>query len=240
MGGWWASSWYQAGGVALVAAWIIWIVVSITLHELAHGWAAIGRGDQTPHTSGHMTFNPIVHMGGQSLFMLAMLGIAWGAMPIDPTRMKGRYAEAWVAFAGPLMNFTLAVICILGGGVALALMSDAQNDQFFHGPFQMANTTSSVRAKLAMFAMVGGELNVGLGLFNLIPVPPLDGSRILGNFSRGYHRLMASDAGRVGTTIAFVLAFLLAGRVIWPIGMLVASLGMAIISMVLKLVGVAP
>ncbi len=237
-GGWWVSNYYQVGGIALVAARVIWVILSITLHELAHGWAAIGRGDQTPRLSGHMSVNPVVHMGPQSLIMLAIFGIAWGQMPIDPTRMRGRYAEAWVAFAGPLMNFVLAVICILSGGIMLAFMSDAQVHHFLEAPYRIGTTTDLMLPKLAMFALVGGTMNIGLGIFNLIPVPPLDGSRILGNFSSAYHRFTNSDGGRVGTTIVYVLAFLLAGTVIWPVGFYTTGIGMHLVGTLLKLAGI--
>ena len=239
-GGWWASSAYESGGFALVAAWIFWVVISITFHELAHGWAAIGRGDQTPIHSGHMTFNPIVHMGLQSLAMLALLGIAWGAMPIDPSRMKGRYAQAWVAFAGPLTNFLIAAICLLCGGVAIAFMSTDQIDAFVQHPFEALKGGPLMAPKLAIFAGVGAMLNLSLGVFNLLPLPPLDGSRILANFSPAFRNFTMTDGGRILSMIAFVLAFFFAGRFIVPIGKIVTVLGMGSVAALLKLVGIGP
>ena len=82
------------------------------LHELAHGWAAIWLGDQTPVRQGRMTGNPLVHMGPWSLLMLAVAGIAWGQMPIDRTRLRGRHGEAIVAAAGPAMNVLLALAAL--------------------------------------------------------------------------------------------------------------------------------
>ena len=69
----------------LYFAVIIVVVISICLHELAHGFAAIALGDRTPEETGHITMNPLVHMGGFSLMMLAIAGISWGAMPVDPS-----------------------------------------------------------------------------------------------------------------------------------------------------------
>ena len=106
--GWWVADFLRAFGPAFVIAWAFWIIFSICLHELSHGWAAIALGDRTPIESGHMTFNPLVHMGGMSLVAFALIGIAWGAMPINPARLRGRYAEALVALAGPAMNLVLA------------------------------------------------------------------------------------------------------------------------------------
>ncbi len=240
MGGWWAQNAYETGGPALVVAWVFWVVISITFHELAHGWAAIGRGDQTPHLTGHMTFNPIVHMGVQSLVMLALLGIAWGAMPVDPTRMKGRYAPAWVALAGPLTNFLIAIICVLGGGIAVATMTSDQIDAFLQELFNALRGGTLMAPKLAIFAGVGAMLNIGLGIFNLIPLPPLDGSRVLANFSRPYRDFTMTDGGRIASMIAFVLAFFFAGRFIVPVGMIVTVIGMGTVAALLRLVGIGP
>src|SRR4051794_36782865 len=68
---------------------IIVVIVSVCLHELAHGFTAMALGDRTPEETGHITLNPHVHMGTTSLLMLAFTGLAWGAMPVDPTRMRG-------------------------------------------------------------------------------------------------------------------------------------------------------
>lgn len=62
----------------MVAGYALIVIFSITLHELAHGWAAIWQGDRTPIETGHMTWNPLVHMGWASLLMFAIVGIAWG------------------------------------------------------------------------------------------------------------------------------------------------------------------
>ncbi len=75
------------------------VVVSICLHELAHGWAAIRQGDDTPIQLGHMTFNPMVHMGSVSLLLFVFTGIAFGAMPVNPLRFRSRYGQAIVSGA---------------------------------------------------------------------------------------------------------------------------------------------
>lgn len=245
LGGWWVSSYFQMGGLALVAASAIWVIVSITLHELAHGWAAINRGDMTPIHTGHMTWNPLVHMGMTSLIVFAITGIAWGLMPIDPSRMRGRYAEAFVALAGPLMNLALAIICIIGGGVALALLTDAQLDhlleQFRSDPVQLdLGPRSPIAARIAVFCGVGGMLNIILFVFNLLPCPPLDGSRIIASFSRAYREFMTTQGGQFVSMIVFILAFFFAGTVIRGIGMFGTFLGMSAVYAMLKLVGFGP
>lgn len=157
---------------------VLVVVLSIILHELAHGYAAIYRGDDTPIRSGHMTGNPLVHMGPWSLIALALFGIAWGQMPIDSTRIRGKYGEAIVAFAGPATNLLLAFGCMIG----VVLM------EMYGPPIQPGVDTPASTTLLLL--EVGGLLNLVLFLFNLIPVPPLDGSHILANFNRDYDRFI--------------------------------------------------
>ena len=80
---WWVHQEYRSGGLVAVLSWAFWVIFSITLHELGHGWAAIRQGDDTPRRLGRMTLNPLVHMGVPSLVMFALIGIAWGAIATD-------------------------------------------------------------------------------------------------------------------------------------------------------------
>ncbi len=66
------------------------LIFSITLHELAHGWAAISQGDDTPQKTGHLTLNPVVHMGWESIIFLCIAGIAWGQMPVNPDKFRSK------------------------------------------------------------------------------------------------------------------------------------------------------
>ena len=78
---WWVHHVVETRGAVVLVAWIFWVILSIVLHELAHGWAALWQGDDTPRRLGRMTMNPLVHMGGTSLLIFAIIGIAWGVMP---------------------------------------------------------------------------------------------------------------------------------------------------------------
>ena len=153
---------------------VVALILSITLHELAHGWAALRKGDDTPRYLGHMTPNPITHMGPIGFFAVFLLGIGWGAMPVTPSRLRGKYAEAFVAFAGPLMNLLLALI----GLTILAIWIKSAPTSSL-SPFHV-----NLREALWYF----GHINVALFLFNLAPVPPLDGSRILADVYPPYRR----------------------------------------------------
>lgn len=196
---WWvAYTWHQ--NPAMFVSWVFWVIGSIVLHELSHGWAAIRCGDRTPIDSGHMTWNPLVHMGGMSLLMFALVGIAWGQMPVSPSRFRGRYDDARVAAAGPAMNFALAVVAAVLGGLWV---------------FFASGVGQPLYSNVQLFFLVGVSLNIALMLFNLIPVPPLDGSRITANFVPEYQRLINTEKGAIASLIAFVLLFFFFGRVLF-------------------------
>jgi Zn-dependent protease len=198
---WWvAETWQQ--NPAMFVSWVFWVIGSIVLHELSHGWAAIRCGDRTPIEAGHMTWNPLVHMGGMSLLMFAIVGIAWGQMPVSPNRFRGRYDDARVAAAGPAMNFALAVVAAVLGGVWVVFAGNGNVGQPLYG-----NTLT--------FFLVGVSLNIALMLFNLIPVPPLDGSRITANFVPEYQRVINTEKGAIASLIAFVLLFFFFGNVLF-------------------------
>lgn len=189
MGGWWiADQWSGLNGPVTVVSWLVWVVVSITLHELAHGWTAVKLGDDTPYRTGHMTWNPMVHMGPYSFVALFLVGIAWGAMPVDPSRLRGKHADTLVTLAGPLMNLGLGLIALI------ALI--------FWEPLAGGHIISSItvgeplKTNLYIFLKAGAFLNFVLMLFNLLPTPPLDGGRILMNIWPAFRRLMHSENGQ--------------------------------------------
>lgn len=155
---------------------VVTMVFSTVLHELAHGWAALWQGDPTPHERGHMTIDPRVHMGWPSLFLLVTTGMCFGAMPIDPTRFRSRHGDLFVSAAGPLMNLALALVALTTLGIWLALAPD----------------TDLVTDNLHHFLWVFGYCNIALALFNLLPIPPLDGSTALANVHRGYAKWIDS------------------------------------------------
>jgi Zn-dependent protease len=169
-GQWWVHSYIQDGQVVLLVSWIFWVIFSICMHELAHGWAALWQGDDTPRQLDRMTMNPLVHMGGMSLLVFALIGIAWGVMPVDPSRFRNRrWGDVLVSAAGPAMNVALAVVALTAAGVWEQYGDSIANEGLYE------NVTD--------FLFVGGMLNIVLAAFNLLPIPPLDGSRIASGFS---------------------------------------------------------
>lgn len=201
--GWWVTNAYNNNGQVYLLSWVIWVIGSIVLHELAHGWAALWQGDGTPRWSGHMTWNPLVHMGTWSLIMFAIMGIAWGQMPVNPSNFRSRYGDAIVSAAGPAMNLGLALLCMIG--LALWVV--------FGGSVQ-----DPVRTNVTTFLKVGALLNIVLMLFNLLPVPPLDGYRILSDFVPSFGRLWMGEQGAVVGVVAMVLLFAFGGQLIFSTG----------------------
>jgi Zn-dependent protease len=179
---------YLSFGPSGAAAYLLWMVGAIVLHELAHGWAAIWQGDDTPRVYQRMTWNPMVHMGLYSLIMLVLVGIAWGMMPTDPSKYRwGRRGRIVVSGAGPAMNALLWLICWVGLGLVFrhGIPEDASSATGLYGLIE-ALPTPGLRG-LAIFLLVGGYLNGLLTLFNLLPIPPFDGASILAGFSRRFY-----------------------------------------------------
>ncbi|MFM9959544.1 MAG: site-2 protease family protein [Phycisphaerales bacterium] len=197
--GWWVAELWHNDRAWLVSQ-VFWVIFSICLHELGHGWSAIRLGDRTPILTGHMTWNPVKHMGIPSLIVFALTGYAWGAMPVDPSRMRGKYADAIVAAAGPAMNLGLAVVCT----AALALWMK----------YAPASTPDHFEQNVRTFFFAGAVLNCVLLVLNLLPVPPLDGSRIVADFVPSFRNLISDPrAAMVGLIVIFIV-FSRVGRVV--------------------------
>lgn len=150
------------------------ILIAITFHEFAHAFAADKLGDNTPRNQGRLTLNPLKHIDPIGFALLIVAGFGWG----KPVQVNPRYfnrkismskAEAIVAFAGPLMNILLAIISTI---VMACLLK-----------FELINNLPTRTMWLILVFIIELILiNIGLGLFNLIPLPPLDGFKILNNF----------------------------------------------------------
>ncbi len=188
---WWFSDLFHTDK-ALLISWVFWVIFSICLHELGHGLEAMRRGDTTPRDTGHMTWNPLVHMGYASLIVFALCGVAWGAMPVNMSRLRGRHGDAAVAAAGPAVNLLLAAICT----VLLAIWK-----KYASGMDQ------TVFENFSTFFLAGAFLNLVLMALNLLPLPPLDGSRVVGSFSPGYRSLLSQPNAEVFGLILVVIAF---------------------------------
>ncbi|MDZ8083296.1 MAG: site-2 protease family protein [Nostoc sp. DcaGUA01] len=165
---------------------IIIVIFSITLHELAHGWAAMSQGDNTPQKTGHLTLNPVVHMGKESIIFLCLMGIAWGQMPVNPSKFRSpKLGNILVSAAGPLSNLGLGILFI----VVLKLLGNLSLSGLF-----------SVE-----FIYLAARINLILFLFNLLPIPPLDGFHV---FSEIFPKLKPLENTQFGL-FAMMLLFII-------------------------------
>lgn len=197
---WWVAQIYAASPI-LLFSWIFWVVGSICLHELGHGWMAMRCGDDTPRALGHLTMNPFVHIPWPwAWIMFGLFGFTWGLMPVSPHQFRGRYDDAKVAAAGPAVNLVLAVICVFASVAWMVI-----------GP----HLPDNVRHNVGVFLWAGVMINCVGVLFNLIPIPPLDGSRILADFSMGYRRLINSEQSAMIAMFGMILLFTAGADHIW-------------------------
>jgi len=244
--GWWVADILHTLGAWALLSWAFWVIFSITLHELGHGWAAIRVGDDTPIRTGHMSMNPLVHMGPTSLIVFAVVGIAWGAMPVNPLRFRGKHADALVAAAGPAINVGLFLVCVVGVATinkyvvadqvaeamvdrysesAVALTenyADMSEDELVEHFDALAQDQAAARASVSPFASqavqffsIGALLNSVLFILNMLPVPPLDGSRILSSFSGAYRRLIEGPNAAMISLMGILFIFLVADDAIF-------------------------
>ncbi len=151
--------------------WFIPILLSLTVHEWAHAYAAYRLGDDTARLQGRLTLNPLAHMDFVGTFLLPLMGVPFGwakPVPVNPLRFRSsvsiRTGMLIVAAAGPLSNIIIASIA---WGLILILRQPA-----------MAEVVESLGAAVILLVILV-PINIGLAVFNMIPIPPLDGSKIV-------------------------------------------------------------
>ncbi len=159
--------------IGLLVLHLFCIVMALSVHELAHGYAAYKMGDDTARLAGRLTLNPLAHIDPVGFLMMVLVGYGWAKpVPINTLRFREqRKGLAIVSFAGPLSNLVLAFVSAL----FCCLLSALGYAPVLYAEFAPLNVLAYT---LYLFAL----LNIGLALFNLIPLPPLDGSNILLSF----------------------------------------------------------
>lgn len=174
------------------------LLLGFVLHELAHAWVATALGDPTPRAAGRLTFNPLAHIDFVGLLFLLVARFGWAKpVMVNPAYFANpRSGMALVAAAGPLTNFLLAYVA-LSLNMTLPLPDD-----------------SPVNAVLGWVVVY----NVGLGVFNMLPVPPLDGSKVLAGIlpdRQARHIYRFESYGWL--VMILLLASGYGGRILWPL-----------------------
>ena len=162
---------------------LVIVVFSLTIHEVCHGATALALGDPTAKEKGRLTLNPLKHLNPFGTIAMLLFGFGWAEpVPINPVRFKRkinmRAGVAITSVAGPLSNFIISIIAALGMVLCLKFHTPGSEDTFL--------------TILYNFFYMLHWMNITLAIFNFIPVPPLDGSKILFSFlpDRIYWKIM--------------------------------------------------
>lgn len=179
---------------------IIGSLICIVIHEWAHGYAADKMGDHTARAYGRLSWNPFRHIDPFGLLMMITAGVGWAKpVPVDARNFKNpRRGMAVTALAGPVSNLVLSI-------VALALAARALDVLFY---YSVPELLWNVLYYLFLLLVRIATLSVGLGLFNLIPIPPLDGSKILFSFLPNRIYFMILRYERYVMLLLFALVFM--------------------------------
>ena len=145
---------------------VVAVLLCLTVHETCHGLAAYVLGDPTAKSRHRLSLNPVRHIDWLGLAMMFFVGFGWAkAVPVDPRYFKKpKEGMALTALAGPVSNFLLAVIALSGSKVI----------------YLYASYSVWMELLFNFLLYTVAPLSIGLGLFNLLPIPPLDGSKVLG------------------------------------------------------------
>lgn len=174
------------------------LLVGLIGHELAHATVAVARGDQTPRIDGRLSLNPSHHLDPLGTVAILLIGFGWAKpVRINPYGMRGPYDAALVALAGPFANLLMAFVLAI--------------------PIKLAVLAGSFDALSPIWRLlqVAFILNVVLAVFNLLPIPPLDGYSFLSSvFRRRFPQFFSGiDSNRQAIILVFVLVLVLGGFV---------------------------
>lgn len=199
----------------------IGVILSMSIHEVAHGLVSYWMGDPTAKLEGRLSLNPFKHIDWAGLVCLLFFGFGWAKpVPIDSRYYKdAKTGIIWTSFAGPVANFLLSFICVF---LFYALYKFAPQFIFTAA----GNFISSVLSYT-------GLISTGFGIFNLIPIPPLDGSKVVFSFlpDDKYYKFIE---GAPWMNFLFI-ALIFTGVLNSPLGMLRAQI-ISFFEMVAKMI----
>lgn len=200
MSGYLQAFWEQFNWSALLdtVLRILSVLICLTVHETSHGLAAYALGDPTAKRMNRLSFNPLHHIDWLGLASMMICGFGWAKpVPVDMRHFKNpRLGMAITALAGPVSNFLLALMLIF-----IASMIQIPT-------IAVVTTGSAFALACFEFLLSTAILSIGLGLFNLVPIPPLDGSKVLFSVlpERAYYTLMRFE--RYGMLVLMLIIWL--------------------------------
>lgn len=203
-------------------------LIAIMLHEIAHGLVSYWLGDPTPKRQGRLSLNPAKHLDPLGTVCLIFFHVGWAKpVMVNPEYYKNKkWGMALVALAGPVTNFILSVVSIFIFGFIIKLT------------YTMDSVPMALEILLNFFQYLA-IINLGLGIFNLIPIPPLDGSKILGAFlsDRAYDMYMKIQRYGFWLLAGFLILSSMYGSGISFVSVLVEKIFYFLLRMVLMIFG---
>ncbi len=180
------------------------VISALTFHEFAHAWAAYRAGDETAYRMGRLSLNPLVHLDPLGTIMLLFAPIGWAKpVPVNPANYRNpRRDDIIVSLAGVVTNALSAIVWTLIYALVIWLIVRQPS-----GSGEHSAQTHQFLPVLLKISSWGIMINVALTVFNLIPIPPLDGSHVLGHLLKGQAALRYAELYRYGPglLIVFVL-----------------------------------
>lgn len=179
----------------LAVIFLFSLVLAITVHEFAHAWTADRLGDDTPRLMGRVTLNPLSHLDPIGSIAFLLFGFGWGRPVIyNPLRLPRRIDELWIALAGPASNIILAILLNL---------------------LAFAVRTYDLGFLNVEILQIAAQINIILAAFNMLPIPPLDGSAIVAYIWPEYRSIVGGQIGLIMLLLLIVTGSL--GLITTPI-----------------------
>ncbi|MBQ6471270.1 MAG: site-2 protease family protein [Victivallales bacterium] len=171
--------------------WILFVMFSICAHEFAHAATADSLGDRTPRMLGYMSLDPRKTMGGSAILCLLLFGITWGAVPITRENLRRAWHASLIALAGPAANFALLLL------------------------FAALSSLVSKQETLQRFFATGCQVNSLLAIFNLLPIPGLDGWAALSSILPPLQRIPSRLHGAISLAGLLAIWFTPLHALLW-------------------------